>query len=137
MTDILDAVKWIDLPTVQDERGMLTAIEGEQNIPFPIKRIFYVHQVQKDRGGHAHRDTDQVITCVSGSLSVQLNNGFSEKTFELNAQHNRGLYVPRMIFCELKNFSQGAVCLVLANTNYDMNRSLRSWQDYITVLKGN
>src|SRR3989338_956223 len=104
---------------------MLTAIEGELNIPFSIKRIFYVHHVKKDRGGHAHIDTDQIITCVSGSILVHLNNGHSTKNFELDDQHNRGIYVPRMIFCELKNFSLGAVCLVLANTNYAMNRSLR------------
>lgn len=131
----MENVKLIDLPTIQDDRGMLTAIEGECNIPFSIKRIFYVHHVQKDRGGHAHRDTEQVIVCISGTLSVHLNDGKIERLFHLTSEQHKGLYVPPMIYCDLKNFSLNAVCLVLASTHYDIKRSLRSWNDYVSALK--
>jgi hypothetical protein len=129
----INDVRWIDLPSYHDARGVLTAIEGEVDIPFAIERVFYMHHVAADRGGHAHTDTDQVIIASSGSLQVGLSDGATRATYRLD-DATKGLYVPRMIFVELYGFSEGAVCLVLANTRYDMSKSIRSWQEYLKAI---
>jgi dTDP-4-dehydrorhamnose 3,5-epimerase-like enzyme len=129
----LGDIHWIDLPSHRDARGVLTSIESETDIPFTIRRIFYLHHVVADRGGHAHRDTDQVIIAMSGSLKVDLSDGTTIRTYEL-CDPTRGLYMPRMLFVKLYAFSPDAVCLVLANTQYDMSKSIRNWQEYLTAI---
>lgn len=125
-------IKWVSFQDVIDERGRLTAIEGNHHTPFAIERVFYVHQVTPgiDRGGHAHRDTDQVITVVHGSLKVGVSNGKSVRSFVLD-HPGRGLYVPRMIWVRLYDFSAGGVCLVLASTKYDRSKSIRTWENFL------
>jgi len=127
-----DEVKWVDFQDVKDERGRLTAIEGNSHIPFEIKRIFYVHQVVPgiDRGGHAHIDTDQVITAVHGGLQVDISDGKSVRTYQMD-DPGKGLYVPRMFWIRLYDFSPGGVCLVFANTLYNMKQSHRTWASYL------
>lgn len=135
MKPSIDTVRWIDFHTIHDERGALTAIEQIKSIPIEIKRIFYMHQVVTDRGGHAHIDTDQVIIAMSGTFSVKLFDGSNEQIYDFNTS-TKGLYVPRLLFTDLYNFSAGAVCLVLANTYYDMSKSLRDMDSYMTYLNG-
>ena len=93
-----------------------------------------MNNVSEDRGGHAHINTDQVIIAVNGSFKVSLTDGNDKQTFEFNNPES-GLYVPRLIFTELFDFSSDAVCLVLANTAYDIRQSLRTWQDYLNYIK--
>ena len=131
---LLDQVRMIDLPSNIDSRGMLTAIESQKDIPFEIKRIFYMHDVREDRGGHAHIDTDQIIIPVSGSFSLSLFDGSFHQSYKLD-DAKKGLYVPHMIFIELSCFSKGSVCLVLASDHYDMARSLRNREDYVQYLE--
>ena len=126
----------IDLKTVADTRGSLTAIEGAQDIPFEIKRIFYMHHVSSDRGGHAHIDTDQVLIPIHGSLRVKLSNG-KESGEYLMDDCTKGLYIPRLYFTDMYEFIPETVCLVLSSTHYDMGRSLRSMEAYMTYLKEN
>ena len=130
----LKDIQKIALPSVIDDRGILTSIEGGSSIPFDIKRIFYMHHIVQNRGGHAHIDTDQVIIAMSGSMKVKVFDGESEEMYILN-DCTEGLYTPRLTFCDLYDFSPGAVCLVLANTHYDMSRSLRSKDDYLKFLE--
>ncbi len=127
-------IRWLDLQDVKDDRGRLTAVEASHHIPFAIERIFYVHQVTPgiDRGGHAHRDTDQVAVAVHGSLRMDLSDGIDVLPVELN-DPARGLYIPRMTWTRLYDFSPGAVCLVLASTHYDRAKSLRTWKDYLAA----
>jgi hypothetical protein len=134
MKNRLQQVKWIDLSTVKDVRGRLTALESGQTIPIDIKRIFYMHHVEKDRGGHAHINTDQVIIGISGTFSVTLTDGIDTKKYDF-ADPEKGLYVPSLIYTELFNFSERAVCLVLANTHYDMKMSLRDWPSYLSFIQ--
>lgn len=129
----LDEVRWIDLPSNQDERGVLTSIESEQDAPFPIKRIFYMHHVISDRGGHAHTDTDQVVVSVAGGFDMELSDGKDSVTFRLD-DPTRGVYVPRMVFININGMSEDTVCLVLASSHYDMSRSLRSHDAYLEAL---
>ena len=132
----LDQIAWVSFQDVADERGRLTAIEGNVHVPFSIIRVFYVHQVVSgtDRGGHAHRDTDQVVTGIHGSLKVDVSDGISVKTYMLE-DPGKGLFIPRMLWIRLYNFSDDSVCLVLANTIYDKSRSLRTWKEYLDVLE--
>lgn len=122
-------LSWIDLASVHDERGILTSIESSLDIPFEIKRIFYMHHIVSDRGGHAHRDTDQVIIAISGSFQIELYDGTDKVSYRLD-NPIKGLFVPRMIFVQLFDFSKDAVCLVLASTHYDIKKSLRNIEDY-------
>ena len=131
---MLDQAKLISLPSVVDSRGVLTAIEGTKDIPFEIKRVFYVHHIEHDRGGHAHRDTDQIVIAISGSFAVELFDGKEYKHFDMN-DPTKGLYIPRMIFITMYNFTSQSVCLVMANCFYDMSRSFRSKEDYLKFLR--
>jgi dTDP-4-dehydro-6-deoxy-alpha-D-glucopyranose 2,3-dehydratase len=130
----INDIRWLDFQDAIDERGRLTAVEGGNQIPFQIARVFYVHHVPEgvDRGGHAHRDTDQVLTCVHGSMKVDASDGRRSGTFELDSPA-RGIYVPRMLYVRLYDFSPGAVLLALANTCYDATRSLRTWPEYLAA----
>lgn len=125
----LDNIYWIDLPSYSDTRGVLTAIESEQDIPFAIQRIFYMHHIVADRAAHAHPDTDQVIIGMAGSCQIQVSDGEKQQTYELK-NPLRGLYVPRMIFIELTDFTPDAICLVLANTHYQNKTVIRSKAEY-------
>jgi hypothetical protein len=124
----------IDIPTNLDIRGCLSSIEEKSDIPFEIKRIFYMHHVSQDRGGHAHINTDQVVIAISGSFSVNLFDGKQTHEFHLN-DCTKGLYIPRLTYTDLIEFSPDAVCLVLASTHYDMGMSLRSLDDYLSYIK--
>jgi hypothetical protein len=128
-------VRWIDFNDHVDEGGRLTAIEGEITVPFLIRRVFYVYQVQCGvaRGGHAHRDTDQVLTALGGSMDVLISNGVEHREYHLN-HPGKGIYVPRMFWVKMFNFSLGAVCLVFANTNYDQSKSIRTWAQFLESL---
>lgn len=132
----ISEVKEIELNTVKDDRGALTSIEGEQDIPFPINRVFYMHNIIKDRGGHAHTDTDQLVVVTSGSVTLRLSDGTDSKEFILD-DPTKGLYIPRMIFIEIYNISKDAVCMVLASTHYEMKKSLRNRDDYMKYKKEN
>jgi dTDP-4-dehydrorhamnose 3,5-epimerase-like enzyme len=131
-TLVLASVRWIDFTSVTDERGSLTAIESKRHCPFEVKRVFYVHGVVSgaDRGGHAHRDTDQLLVCVHGQVSVEALDGRNKASFVLG-EPTRGIYVPRMVFVRLYDFFPESVLLVLASTEYHPNRSIRTWADYV------
>ena len=126
--------KIIKLRTNSDSRGALTSVEELQDIPIDIKRVFYMHHVTENRGGHAHKDTDQVIIPVSGSFKIMLFDGKENIVFDMS-DCTKGLYIPRLTFTDLYDFTPDAVCLVLANTHYDMGKSLRSMDAYMSYLK--
>ncbi|MDI6736018.1 MAG: FdtA/QdtA family cupin domain-containing protein [bacterium] len=135
MSNLKD-VKLINLPSYKDDRGILTSIESGIDIPFSIKRIFYMHHIILDRGGHAHIDTDQIIIASCGNFKVDLFDGVKTQTYKMD-DSTIGLYVPRMIFQQLYDFSECAVCLVLANTHYDISKSLRSLEEYLEIINNN
>ena len=109
----------IEFPCHRDQRGNLTVAEGEAEVPFAIKRVYYLHDVPggTTRGGHAHLELEQIILAVAGSFDVTLYRGRASKTYSMN-RANVGLYVPPMHWRELGNFSSGSVCLVLASQPY-------------------
>jgi dTDP-4-dehydrorhamnose 3,5-epimerase-like enzyme len=131
MTNINDC-KIIDLPKIADPRGNLTFIEENNQIPFEIKRVYYLYDVPggAERGGHAHKNLSQLIIAMSGSFDVILDDGEDKKRIHLNRSY-QGLYVCPMIWRELDNFSSGSVCLVLASNLYSEDDYYRNKQDFM------
>jgi hypothetical protein len=127
----------IDLVTFSDPtRGSLTVVQSNQDIPFPIARIFYIYGSPKhcERGAHAHRLTEQVFIAVSGSFSLDVTNVHDRRTYTIT-EPNRAVYVPSMIWALLYNFSSDAVCLVLTNTGYDPTDYIRDWDEYVSAVE--
>ena len=131
----LAAVRWISIPHANDDRGTLTAIEGS-TLPFEIKRVFYMHGVPggRERGAHAHRDTQQVVVAASGSFRIDVSDGAEARTFVLD-DPNRGLYLPAMAWLRLYGFAPGTVALVLCDREYVPEHVVRSWEDYRALLR--
>jgi hypothetical protein len=128
--------KLIDLPKITDPRGNLSVIEGGVQIPFDIKRVFYLYDVPTgaDRGAHAHKALHQFLICLSGSFDVSLDDGTEKKTVHLNRPW-QGLHIPPMIWAAEINFDPGSVCLVMASDRYDETDYYRSYDDFINALK--
>lgn len=129
----VDDCKIIEFPKITDARGNLSFIEGQNHIPFDIKRVYYLYDVPggSDRGEHAHRDLHQVIISMAGSFDLLLDDGTRKKKFHLNRSYY-GVHICPMTWRYLDNFSSGAVCMVLASAPYDEADYIR---DYDTFLK--
>ena len=121
--------KILNLPKIEDRRGNLSVIEKD-TIPFEIKRVYYLYDVPSgaERGGHAHKEQEEFIVSVSGSFDVVLNNGEEERVFSLN-NPNQGLYVAQKTWRELRNFSSGAVCLVVSSGEFIEDDYIRDFDD--------
>lgn len=113
---------YIDIKTIGDNRGKLSVLDAD--LPFHVKRIFYIYDVTGNRGGHRHKKTSQLLICTSGSCEVYCFDGKTKQRFTLN-EPGKGLLVPPSDWHTMENFSENAVLLVLASESYDPN-------DYIT-----
>ncbi len=133
---MISSCKLINLPKISDPRGNLTFVEGRNQIPFEIQRVYYLYDVPggAERGGHAHRGLHQLIVAISGAFDIVLDDGREKKRFHLNRSYF-GLYVCPMIWREMDNFSSGAVCLVLASNLYDESDYYRNYHDFVNDLK--
>lgn len=118
-----------------DDRGKLVIIEGNESIPFDIKRIFYVYNSDFDviRGQHANRESEFVLVNVSGTSKVRISDGKEEIIVELNKPH-MGVYIPKMIWKDMYEFSSDSVLLVLASTHYDANEYIRNYDEYVKQM---
>jgi len=127
----IDQCKIIDLPKISDPRGNLTFVEAGNHIPFDIQRVYYLYDVPggAERGGHAHKELHQLIIAMAGSFDVVLDDGINKKRFHMNRSYY-GLYVPKMIWRELDNFSSGSVCMVLASNKYEEDDYYRDYSEY-------
>lgn len=123
-------VRLIEVPKIQDRRGNLSVIEGA-TIPFVSKRVYYLYDVPSGskRGGHAHKEQQEFLIALSGSFDVILKDGKSSQTVTLN-KPNLGLLIVDGIWRELRNFSSGAVCLVLASDEFDEKDYIREYKNF-------
>lgn len=131
-------VSVVDLPLVHDPRGDLTFVEGGVHLPFDIARVYYLYNVPVDaeRGGHAHKELQQVVFALSGSFRMKIDDGKTKSEFWLR-DPRKGLYINRMIWREMDSFSQGAVCMVLASRRYDESDYLRDYNDFLLQVTRN
>lgn len=122
----------IELPRIKNRTGNITAVENNIEIPFDIKRIFYLYDIPggEDRGAHAHKECHQFLVAASGSFEVQLDDGKIKKTVSLN-QPFIGLHIPPGIWASEVNFSSGAICLVLASHKYDEEDYIRNYKEFL------
>lgn len=120
-----------------DERGKLVAIEGAQEIPFEIKRVFYIYDSDPAvvRGQHANRDSEFVLINVAGKSKVRITDGKEEFVAELN-KPMMGVYIPKMIWKDMYDFSPDSVLLVLASTHYDGGEYIRDYSHYLEIVRG-
>ena len=133
---MVDQCRIIQLPRFEDPRGSLTFVESNQQIPFEIRRVYYLYDVPggSERGGHAHKELQQLIIAMSGSFDIHLDDSQERKTFHLNRSYY-GLLVCPMIWREIDNFSSGAVCLVLASNFYTEDDYHRDYHDFKQAAK--
>jgi hypothetical protein len=125
----------IELPKITDARGNLTFIESDRHVPFAMQRVYYLYDVPggAERGGHAHKQLQQLIIALSGSFDVVLDDGHERVVHHLNRSY-LGLFVDRMIWRELNNFSSGSICLVLASTLFEEADYYREYDEFLEAL---
>lgn len=127
--------KVLEFPELGDERGNLVVVEGGIQIPFDIKRIFYIYGSDSTvvRGQHANRETEFVLINVSGTSKVRVDDGKEERIIELN-KPKMGLYLSKMLWKDMYEFSEDSVLIVLANTHYDGNEYIRDYDEYVKEM---
>jgi|SRR5574344_2025030 dTDP-4-dehydrorhamnose 3,5-epimerase-like enzyme len=133
----IDDVKLIDLPKIIDVRGNLSFAENYNQIPFEIKRTYWLYDVPggECRGGHAYRETQEFVIALSGAFDVTIDDGRQKKTFTLNRSYY-GLYIPKGLWREMENFSTNSIALEFASTKYDENDYIREYDEFLK-LKSN
>jgi hypothetical protein len=129
-TKVLDA-KMLNLTRIDLDSGALTAINSEIEVPFTIKRVYYLYDIpnKADRGAHAHKELRQLVVAASGSFEIELNDGVNFKTFMLR-QPDEGLLIPPGLWRDLRNFSGGGICMVLASEIYDESDYIRDFVEF-------
>jgi len=122
----------LPLSKIHNRAGNITIVEGQKNIPFDVRRIYYLYDIPggEDRGGHAHKILQQLIVAVSGSFNVLLDDGQNKKIVTLN-RPDYGLMVVPGIWRQLFEFSSGAICLVLASHKYDKDDYIRNYEQFV------
>lgn len=121
----------LQLPRVFNPAGSITAVNNSKEVPFNIERVYYLFDVPggEARGGHAHKNLQQLIVAASGSFDIIIDDGNVKRTFHLSRPYN-GLYMPAGLWRELDNFSSGSICLVLASIQYDEADYIRDYKTF-------
>ena len=129
-------VRKYQFPPHGDDRGQLVAVEMLKDIPFEVKRVYYIYDTQPGvrRGFHAHRELEQVLICVHGSCKIHLDNGTDTAEVLLD-KPSEGLYISNDMWREMYDFSDGAVLLVLASEYYNERDYIRNYQDFLKVVR--
>lgn len=133
----LQNVQMLNFQQKGDERGHLVIVEGEQDIPFDIKRIFYIYGSDSEviRGQHANKDTEFVLINVAGKSKIRVRDGKgNEAIFSLNRPHT-GIYLPRMVWKDMYDFSKDSVLLCLASEHYAAEEYIRDYDEFIRIVR--
>ena len=126
----------LELPKNHSEKGNITAVNNGFEVPFDIRRVYYLYDVPggEARGGHAHRDLQQLIVAASGSFDLTVDDGKVKRTFQLNRPY-QGIFIPKGLWRELNNFSSGSICLVLASIPYSEIDYIRDYNEFLDFKK--
>lgn len=132
----LNKAQIITLPKIEDSRGNLSFIEQTKQIPFEIKRAYWIYDVPggEKRGEHAFKNQEEFIIALSGSFDVYLNDGITEHKYSLNRSYY-GLYVPKLNWRKLENFSTNSLCLILSNSKYNEEDYIRNFEEFLILVK--
>lgn len=125
----------VELPKIHNESGNITVLENNNDIPFDIKRIYYLYDVPmgSERGGHGHYELQQYIVAASGSFTFVLDDGVNKSDFFLN-DPSKALHIRPGIWREIKEFSSGSICLVLASHEYNEDDYIRNYDEYLKYI---
>lgn len=131
----MEVIKY-NFPQHGDDRGQLVAIEAMKDLPFEVRRVYYIYDTLPGvrRGFHAHRNLQQILICVSGNCKIHLDNG-TETAEVLLDKPNEGLYISNDMWREMYDFSDGAVLLVLASEYYDEKDYIRNYENFIEMVQ--
>ena len=133
---MLENTKLLKFETCGDENGSLIALEQNKNIPFDIKRVYYIFDTKKRvvRGRHAHKNLEQVLICVKGSCKFLLDNGKSKEVIELNCP-DTGLYIGKNIWREFYDFTPDCIIIVIASEFYDPDEYIKDYDEFLATVK--
>jgi hypothetical protein len=133
MTSVYDC-SIFELPRIKNRAGNITPVHNNIEIPFAIKRVFYLYDIPggESRGAHAHKECHQFLIAASGSFEVSLNDSRTKRTVQLNRPY-LGLHIPPKIWASEINFSSGAICLVFASEVYNENDYIRDYEEYLNT----
>ncbi|EGR3111600.1 WxcM-like domain-containing protein [Vibrio parahaemolyticus] len=131
-----ELIRWIDFPIIGDERGSLIALEANKNIPFDIKRAYYLFGMHSDlpRGFHAHKSLIQVAVCLNGSCNILMDNGKQKEIVKLDSP-SQGLVIDIMQWHEMSKFSNDCILLVLASDVYDESDYIRNYDAFLREIE--
>lgn len=129
--------KLVSLKTIGDERGKLISLESYKNLPFAIKRVYYMFDTLPDlpRGFHAHKELEQLVIAIDGACEFVLDDGKSKESLWLN-RPDVGLYIGKNMWREMRNFSYGCKLMILASDYYDESEYIRDYAEFLKVVKG-
>ena len=134
--NVIEMAKMLEFSQKGDDRGHLVIVEGGQDIPFDVKRIFYIYGSDKDviRGQHANRESEFVLINVAGTSKVKVKDGKgNEAIYSLNRPHT-GIYLPKMIWKDMYDFSEDSVLLCLASTHYNGEEYIRNYDEFVKIV---
>lgn len=125
----------IEMPRIESEAGNITPVQGTDNLPFEVQRVFYLYDIPggEARGAHAHKECHQFLIAAGGSFEVMLDDGKNKRTVLLNRPYY-GLHIPPGIWAAEQGFSSGCICLVLASHKYNEADYIRDYQDYLDCV---
>ena len=128
----MSLIEWVELPNLGDDRGSLMVLESNKNVPFEVKRIYYILDAKPDvpRGFHAHKELTQLAFCIKGSCNMIMDNGIENQQVSID-KSNVGLIIPPMVWHEMHDFSEDCVMLVLASAQYDEADYIRDYDEFI------
>lgn len=133
---VKEMYRMLNFADLGDERGKLVVIEGSQDIPFDIARVFYIYGSDPTvvRGQHANRESEFVLINVAGTSKVRITDGVNEEIVELT-RPMQGVYLPKMIWKDMYDFSADSVLLVMASTHYNGKEYIRNYEDYLRIME--
>ncbi len=128
--------KKLDFKIYGNNKGSLISLEENKNIPFKIKRVYYIFDTKEGviRGLHAHKNLEQVLVCVNGSCDILLDDGKEKIVMELK-NRNEGIYLKKLIWREISNFSADCVLMVLANEFYDEKDYIKNYEEFLNFIE--